>query len=85
VSPVLMGLIGVGAGVALWELLLRPAPLDYSIGCAHVADAKRAVAILEQNGIAARAQQVFGDSYAVLVKRSDFIRAPQLTKGIPGL
>lgn len=77
-SPILVGLLGAGAGVALWELLLKPAPIDEIIGCTTLAKANQAAALLEQNGIPSRIQQAFADSYGILVKKADVIRATQI-------
>lgn len=70
-NPVIVGLCSAVAGAAIWELLLKPAPIDNVVGTTNKTAARNAVNMLMDRGIQAKSQQVYADTYAVLVKAGD--------------
>ncbi len=85
-TPLIAGLVGAGGGIALWEFLLKPAPFDNVVYVAQDRDfARGAETILEANGIPSRVDQVWGSTYAVLVKHADGIEGVQLMKDVKSI
>ncbi len=74
-NPYVVGALGAGAGVALWELLLRPAPLDEVLACTTKEKAVGAQDLLAQVGIPSRVQHTWIDIYTILVKKADLAPA----------